>query len=174
MAERVQATPKQLKAVASAVRLRILRLCGENALTNKEIADALDKDPATVLHHVRLLVDAGLLESTGVRQGARGAYEKPYRSTGLSWRLTVGQIVRDEDHENEAAMLVAFRDDLARAGTESIEDMSRFQITVSPEQLDDFKTRMQALLDEYVDPDQIQNTTGATRYSGLFVIHRDE
>lgn len=174
MEDRVQATPEQLKAVASAVRLRILRLCGEKALTNKEIADALDKDPGTVLHHVRLLADAGLIESTGVRQGTRGAYEKPYRTTGLSWRLDVGQIIRDEDHENEAALLVAFRDDLARAGTDSIEDISRFQITVAPEQLDEFKTRMQALLDQYVDPDQEQSAAGATRYSGLFVIHRDE
>jgi len=174
MADRVPPTPEQLKAVASAVRLRILRLCGERELTNKEIADAVGKDPATVLHHVRLLVDAGLLESTGVRQGVRGAYEKPYRTTGLSWSLNIGQIVRDEDNENEAAMIVAFRHDLARAGTDSIEDMSRFQFTIGPDDLVEFKSRMQALLDDYVDTASGDSPPDAICYSGLFVIHRDE
>ena len=76
------------------MRLRILRLCSDREWTNKELADRLQRDPATILHHVRLLVDAGLIEPVGVRQGASGAYEKPYRSTGLSWQLSFERPMR--------------------------------------------------------------------------------
>jgi len=46
-------------ALGSEVRLRILRLCLHDALTNKEIAERLGQDPATTLHHVRTLCASG-------------------------------------------------------------------------------------------------------------------
>lgn len=69
--------------LASGVRLRIIRLTRTQAMTNKELAERLDRDPATTLHHVRKLVDAGLLEPQSPRRGNRGAKEIPYRSKGL-------------------------------------------------------------------------------------------
>lgn len=74
------------RALASTLRLRILRLCLDEPLTNREIADRLDRNPATVLHHVRTLVDRGFLAAEPVRRGARGSREVPYRATGKSWR----------------------------------------------------------------------------------------
>ena len=41
-------------------------------LTNREIAERLDRNPATVLHHVRTLVDRGFLAREPTRRGTRG------------------------------------------------------------------------------------------------------
>ena len=70
--ERIEPTPAQIKAVANSLRVRILRLCNDREWTNKQLAERLERDPATILRHLRLLVDAGLIESTGVRQGPAG------------------------------------------------------------------------------------------------------
>ena len=64
-------------------------LCYHDELTNKELAKRLDLEPATTLHHARVLLDTGFLAPCEVRNGRRGALEKPYRSTGKSWTLTV-------------------------------------------------------------------------------------
>lgn len=73
------------RALSSPVRLRILRLCLHKARTNKEIAEVLDLNPATALHHVRTLLATGFLRAEEPRSGNRGAKEIPYRATGLSW-----------------------------------------------------------------------------------------
>lgn len=82
------ATEAEAAALASGIRLRIIRLTHSEALTNKELAERLGRDPATTLHHVRKLVDTGFLTPQPSRRGNRGAKEIPYLSTGLSWQLT--------------------------------------------------------------------------------------
>src|SRR5262245_28371177 len=88
------ATHEEFKAMAHPLRLRILRLCLHESLTNKQIADRLAMHPATVLHHVRMLHATGFLQAEEVRRGDRGALEKPYRATGKSWTLS---LPRSED-----------------------------------------------------------------------------
>src|SRR4029453_10106582 len=83
------ATAAEAKALSHPLRMRILRLCLDQALTNKELAEWLDKDPGTVLHHVRTLVKTGFLIPDEVRQGAQGGVEKPYRATHRSWNLSL-------------------------------------------------------------------------------------
>jgi DNA-binding transcriptional ArsR family regulator len=73
------------RALASPLRMRILRLSLHEARTNKELADELGVNPGTLLHHVRSLVANGFLRAEEPRRGARGAKEVPYRATGLSW-----------------------------------------------------------------------------------------
>jgi DNA-binding transcriptional ArsR family regulator len=85
--ERRRATDAGARALASAVRLRILRLCRDTALTDKELAARLDRNPATVLHHVRTLLQTGFLAAEPERRGPRGAREVPYRATGKSWQM---------------------------------------------------------------------------------------
>ena len=80
--ENVQA---RARALSSPLRLRILRLCLHESRTNKELADLLDLNPATTLHHVRTLVSNGFLAAEEPRRGNRGAREVPYRSTRQSW-----------------------------------------------------------------------------------------
>src|SRR3954454_7131215 len=88
-AGRRPATEAEARALASAVRLRILRMCLDSAQTNKEIAGRLGVHPATTLHHVRTLVATGFLAAQAERRGARNAREVPYLATRKSWVLDV-------------------------------------------------------------------------------------
>ncbi|PXY19570.1 ArsR/SmtB family transcription factor [Prauserella muralis] len=150
-AERRKATEAEASALASGIRLRIIRLTISEALTNKELAQRLGRDPATTLHHVRKLVDTGFLEPQPARKGARGAKEIPYRGTGLSWRLeNLG-----DDGVSEA-MLEAFLAEVAETGTGEL-DQSRLVVRLPREQQEEFRRRLRDLLDEFaarpLDPD---------------------
>jgi DNA-binding transcriptional ArsR family regulator len=82
----------EAKAIASPLRLRILRVTLHEARTNKEIAEALGLNPASVLHHVRTLVDTGFLIEQPVRRGPRGSRERPYLASGKSWYIDTGEV----------------------------------------------------------------------------------
>ena len=84
----------EAKAIASPLRLRILRAALHEPRTNKEIAEALDLNPATSLHHVRTLVETGFLVEQHPRRGARGSRERPYLASGKSWFLELGETER--------------------------------------------------------------------------------
>src|SRR3954452_293038 len=87
MPSRRPPTEPEAAALASTVRLRIIRMTRVEPLTNARIAELLGRDPATTLHHVRRLAGPGFLEPLATRRGARGAREIPYRPTDLSWNL---------------------------------------------------------------------------------------
>jgi predicted ArsR family transcriptional regulator len=141
------ATPAEFKAMAHPLRLRILRLCLHDALTNKEIADRLGQDPATTLHHVRTLCKSGFLVPEPPRTGKRGALEKPYRATGKSWVLsTEGE---DELLTNVLAGLDALRAELLDAGPEAMVFNSRLGLRLSPEDLTELSERLVQLTEEY-------------------------
>jgi predicted ArsR family transcriptional regulator len=150
--ERRRATDAEARALASALRLRILRLCFSDALTNKEIAARLGRNPATVLHHVRTLVDAGFLEAQPVRRGVRGSREVPYRATGKSWLMDV----EDRPPPRRDPLLGAFLEEVAAVGEQHLQS-SRLGLRLSAADLDEFRTRLHRLLDEYArrpaDPD---------------------
>ena len=54
--ERQSATLEEVRALAHPLRLRIIRLTYDRSLTNKELASEPGENPATVLHHVFLLL----------------------------------------------------------------------------------------------------------------------
>ena len=89
----------EAKAIASPLRLRILRITLHEPRTNKEIAEALGRNPASVLHHVRTLVDTGFLIEQPRRRGQRGSRELPYLASGKTWYLEMGEsrFVGDQD-----------------------------------------------------------------------------
>lgn len=130
-------------ALASGVRLRIIRLTRHQALTNKELAERLDRDPATVLHHVRKLVAAGLLEPQAPRRGNRGAKEIPYLSHGLPW-------VRGPKGEGPVAeaMLEAYLSEVGEVGMAEV-DQIRFVLDLTPARRDEYERRLAALLEEF-------------------------
>jgi predicted ArsR family transcriptional regulator len=145
------ATDAEARALASAVRLRILRLCLDEALTNREIAGRLDRNPASVLHHVRTLVDTGFLAAEPERRGTRGAREVPYRATGKSWLMDVD----DRPAPAGDPLLAAFLEEVAGVGEDRLSS-TRLGLRLSPAELSEFRERVHALLDEFarrpVDP----------------------
>ncbi len=62
-----------LKVIADESRLRILGLLAEGPLVGKEIAARLELTPPTVSHHMRKLVDAGIVTATSDAQMQRYA-----------------------------------------------------------------------------------------------------
>lgn len=154
------ATDEEARALASALRLRILRICLEPR-TNKQIAAVLGRDPATVLHHVRTLVRAGFLAPQEPRQGARGAREVPYLATRKSWTLSTP--ARDR------AMLNAFVDEVALVPGETVE-MARLGLRLPPAEMTEFRDRLRDLLDEYAArPDDLD----APAWSVFLSVHPD-
>ncbi|HVV08636.1 winged helix-turn-helix domain-containing protein [Amycolatopsis sp.] len=144
MKTRRQATEAEASALASGIRLRIIRLTYAEALTNKELAERLGRDPATTLHHVRKLVDTGFLVPQPARRGNRGAKEIPYLSSGLSWHLSgVG-------HEKVVAeaMLEAYLAEIAEVPIDEV-SQTRLVVQVPNEDLREFKDRLQDLLEEF-------------------------
>ena len=172
MDDRPEPTAAQIKAVASPLRLRILRLCNNGEWTNKELAVRLGRDPATILHHVRLLVAAGLIEPVAVRQGKSGAYEKPYRATGLSWKLSFEKAAEDEEQEGELAMLSAFRQELAEAGNDSVAELCMFNLHLDGEALETFSERFRALIEDFRKDDTTRKERGAPSYGGITVVYQ--
>jgi DNA-binding transcriptional ArsR family regulator len=162
---RREATHEEAKALANPLRLRILRLCLDESLTNKEVAGRLGRDPGSTLHHVRLLVDTGFLEPTEVRAGAKGALEKPYRSTGKSWRVTVVDPAMAD--EGGLAMVDAFREELAEAGHHRVEFMTRFANRLNAESIAELDARLEALVNEFA----LRDDAGGKRYAFFLAGH---
>lgn len=150
-----EATPADLRALAHPLRMRILRLCLHESITNKQIADQLELDPATALYHVRQLTKNGFLEAEPARTGKRGALEKPYRATDKSWLLS---IPRPNDRLSAVlAGIDAARDEIVAAGPESLITNTRLGLRLNQADIDELTQRIQALVLEYSqrapDPD---------------------
>ncbi|MEV8116850.1 ArsR/SmtB family transcription factor [Streptomyces xiamenensis] len=161
MTERRPATDAEAKALASALRLRIMRICVRKPHTNKEIAAILGRDPASVLHHTRTLVRTGFLEAQEERRGARGAREIPYLTTYKSWHLQTPALDR--------SMLDAFLEELALV-PEAQAEGTRMALRLPPPQMEEFRTRLKGLLDEFAArPDD----PAAPAWSLFMVLHSD-
>ncbi|WP_307844960.1 ArsR/SmtB family transcription factor [Actinotalea solisilvae] len=150
------------RALASVVRMRILRLCLDEPRTNKEIAERLGRDPATVLHHVRTLVDRGFLAAQPVRRGTRGSREIPYLATRKSWhapRLPA----------QERVLIDAFLEEVAEADPASVAT-TRLGLRLGPEARAELDERLSAVLEEFAarEPDP-----EGTPWSLFLAVHED-
>lgn len=164
---RVWASEAEARALASAVRLRILRVCLDQAQTNKQIADRLGLNPASTLHHVRTLVGTGFLVAEAERRGARGAREVPYRATRKSW--TVRR--REPQPTGQQAMFEAFLADLAQSGGPAQDmPMARLGLRLSKDELAQLEQRLKEVLNEYAARPP---TPDGAPYSLFFTIHPD-
>ena len=129
--------------MAHPMRLRILRLCLDEALTNRELADRLDEAPATTLYHVRTLVRTGFLRREAERRGRRGAREIPYRATRKSWALSF-----DLETAGHLAMVDATRAELIEAGPQAVLQLTRMGVRLSPERLEALERTIVAFVNE--------------------------
>ncbi|GAA2265308.1 winged helix-turn-helix domain-containing protein [Glycomyces scopariae] len=165
--DRPLASEAEAKAVASAVRLRILRLCLDQALTNKEIALRLGSNPATVLHHVRKLVETGFLTAQEERIGARGAREIPYLATRKSWALQLGEEFRTD---MSVAMLEAFRTEVELLPDPGQVNAGRIGLRLNDEQYAEVSQRFKLLFDDLAT---MRPGPGARPFSVFMAIHPD-
>lgn len=155
------ATDAEARALASSLRLRILRLTLDDALSNKEIAEALGRPPASVLHHVRTLVDTGFLRPEPVRRGTRGAREIPYRATGKSWYMDTGRLAHP--------MLEAFLDEVRSVPPEH-QDFTRLGLRLPEAEMEEFNERLFGLVQEFHDRPR---DPSATPWSVFIALHPD-
>lgn len=162
--ERRPATPAEARALAHPLRLRILRLCLDTSLTNRELADRLGQDPATVLHHVRTLVRTGFLAADAERRGRRGAREIPYRSTGKSWTLDIGSV----GDGATIAMHDAVRDELLEAGPDARLTGVRLAVRLDQARFEELGRRLQELIADV----HAWDTEGETPIALYLVAHR--
>ncbi len=143
-----EATAADLKALAHPLRMRILRICLYKPLTNKEIADELDLNPATALHHVRVLAKNGFLEAQAVRTGNAGALEKPYKTTSKSIGLAIPHL--DDRLSVVVAGLDAARSELLAGGGDGLIYNARLGLRLSEDDMDELTQRIQDLVAEYL------------------------
>jgi DNA-binding transcriptional ArsR family regulator len=78
--------PREIKAFSDPLRLRIIRVLLDRQATNQQIADELGEPPAKVFHHVRFLVDAGVIRLVETRVSGRNV-EKFYRAVARTFIL---------------------------------------------------------------------------------------
>ncbi len=164
--DRREATVHETKALAHPLRLRILRLCWQRELTNKQLAERLDRDPGTVLYHVRQLLKAGLLEPAPFRTGESGAPEKPYRAKARSWWLDDAP---DAGAAAAFAPVAAFQEELRAAGPESVRIFLRYAVHLKAEDISELERDIMVLLDRYMTTDDKRLDEPA--YGGLVVLH---
>jgi DNA-binding transcriptional ArsR family regulator len=146
--DRRPATRAEARALAHPLRLRIIRLCLDEPLTNREIADRLDQQPATVLYHVRTLVRTGFMVAEAERRGRRGAREIPYRSTRKSWGLSL-----PPDLAANVAVIDAARAEIVEVGPEAVLQLVRLGIRLRPERLEEIDRRLGELINEALAAD---------------------
>ena len=129
------------RALSSPVRVRILRLCLHRERTNQEIAEALELNPATALHHVRTLLNTGFLSAGAPRTGNRGAKEIPYRATGLSWQTSLPD-------GTKAVLLETFRQEIEGLSPADI-DVVRMGVCLNEENRSSMMAKLRAVFEEY-------------------------
>lgn len=166
--DRREATPDEYRAMANPLRMRIIRICLYEGHTNKEIADALGIEPASCLHHVRMLVKTGFLERMDSRPGPRGSTEKPYRSTGKSWIL---EAPTDESDYGESwlAGLDAVRQEMVEGGPEAQRSMARVGLKMSGRRANELAERLEKLIYEYAEADPDEDGD----HYGLYIVFHE-
>lgn len=133
---------RRAKALASPLRMRILRLCLHESRTNKELADELGVNPGTLLHHIRTLVDTGFLAAEEPRRGARGAKEVPYLATRRSWRYGADDIA--------PVLIETFLQEIEGLEPDQLR-ITRLGLKLNATNLEEMLDRFQVLFQEYAD-----------------------
>ncbi len=83
--------PKVIKIVLNETRAQILfQFLTKRAMTVKQLSEALDKNPGSILHHINKLKDAGLVELVKTRVSPTGIVEKYYRAVARRFTYQLG------------------------------------------------------------------------------------
>lgn len=144
----IVSNPQQLKAFTDPLRNRILHILSYREATNQQLAATLGESQAKVLHHVRYLLDAGLIRL--VDQRIRGGnVEKYYRATARMY----GFRPDPGDYESlSSAVFESITQELVASLSLWPEQNLGWEgrrVRLSPERLKEFDNRLLALIAEY-------------------------
>lgn len=147
--------PDQLKALGHPLRLRVLETLGADKgdeLTNRELANRLGVDPGHLHFHVRMLLNAGLIE-LAERSGGR---EKPYRAVARQVRVAPELIATGAANDAQGAMLDQVRQGWSEFSSTGTFRSAQLNVRLDPEEVRalfrEFVQRAAELEDESKDP----------------------
>lgn len=149
-------SPEEARALGHPLRVGILQLAAQSALTNQQLATALGVSPGTSLYHVRILVKAGLLKAGEVRTGDGGALEKPYRSTGVTWWLD--DPLKDADDDARLAPIRLFWDQLVSEPDLYVAPLATFLLHLTPDDVLELDRQLLDVIDRWVHTDADRRT----------------
>ena len=124
--------PEQLKALGHPLRLRVLEMLGtsgEEAITNRELANKLGVDPGHLHFHVRMLLRAGLITLVDTGKGR----EKPYRPIARTLRVAPELLASGLTTDLRAAMLDEVQRGWDEHGAEGLFRSAQVTARISPE-----------------------------------------
>ncbi|HEU0242979.1 MAG TPA: helix-turn-helix domain-containing protein [Candidatus Limnocylindrales bacterium] len=160
-----------LRAISDATRMRILETMVQRrspAWSVKELAAALDMPPTRLYHHVELLLERDLIRATE-RRVVSGIIETRYSAAALSFQLDRALFAGDTAaglevlHQTLASVFdtaraeieLAIRLHVVETGPDAPDDrrilLTRGLTRLTPARTLEFRTRLQALTDEYGD-----------------------
>ncbi|MFC7432553.1 MULTISPECIES: ArsR/SmtB family transcription factor [unclassified Agrococcus] len=153
------------KALGSPIRWRILRLCLHEPRTNRELAALLDRNPATMLHHVRTLVDAGYLAPQEARRGTRGAREIPYLATRLTWE-------EDEQTSTSDVLVRTFLDEIEGLRPDEVGIM-RAGLRLSQDELHEYWARTEEIVRDLMARREAEPHVERSSWGVFLAVHPD-
>ena len=124
--------PEQLKALGHPLRLRVLEMLGtsgQEAITNRELANKLGVDPGHLHFHVRMLLRAGLITLVDTGKGR----EKPYRPVARTLRVAPELLASGLTTDLRATMLDEVQRGWDEHGAEGLFRSAQVTARISPE-----------------------------------------
>jgi DNA-binding transcriptional ArsR family regulator len=160
LADRIALTePSQVKALGHPTRNTILGLLHERAATVSELAVALERPKSTVAHHVKVLVETGLVQVVRTRR-VRAIEERFYGRTARMFYVSVERGADGEELPHDFNDFeVAARESSAAYGDGKLWGFIR-HARISETQASGFWERMAELVAEF---DQLPRS-GGTMY----------
>ncbi|MGY5875359.1 MAG: ArsR family transcriptional regulator [Candidatus Thorarchaeota archaeon] len=120
--------PKTIKVLFEPTRADIVfKFLINGSMTVKQLADALGKNPGTILHHIDKLKEVGLVVQERTEQTVTGIVQRYYRATAREFRLGIGGMM-----ETDGGVAQFTKDRL----TTMITSLSVYGIEVSEEEVD--------------------------------------
>ncbi len=80
-------TSDQLELLSSSIRVRIMYVLKDNAMTSKQVAEHLKESPGNVHYHIQKLYKGGLLELVETKESS-GILEKYYRLVAYRFQIS--------------------------------------------------------------------------------------
>ncbi len=146
---RALTSPAQVRALAHPLRNTVLGLLHERAASITELSTAVGRPKSTVAHHVKVLVESGLLQVVRTRR-VRAVEEAYYGRTARMFHVAL------EEPPGGPGEVVLDFNDLEVAASESAPAYAAGQLwgflrhaRISEEQKQEFWHRMAALVEEF-------------------------